>query len=112
MRSSKTAAMERSPAPARTKLSRSILGRVSAPFRSGHDCGAVQHWSAGAPRIQQPFDNHAVAPAAIQLSVASMDSDLIETQSFQEAAARNILRKHPAGKLVQTSGRGRLHQGD
>ena len=65
----------------------------------------------GAARIQQQFDNHAIAPHPIQLSVSAMRPDLIKPEPPQKRPACRIFRKHPAHELVQTLEAGGLDEG-
>jgi hypothetical protein len=43
------------------------------------------------------------APAVIQLSVPPVNPYFLETEPLQKFAARNVFRKHRAGKLVHPS---------
>src|SRR5207253_1441357 len=52
----------------------------------------------------------AVTPDAIQFSMTAMGSDFRETEPLQKGTACGVLRKHPAGELVQADGGSRLDQ--
>jgi len=58
---------------------------------------------------EQSLDDHAIAPAAVQLPVPPMNPDFLETEPFQKGTARSVLRKHPAGELVHAPCRRRFN---
>src|SRR6516225_7893824 len=87
-----------------------IPRRASAPSQGHRPRWSVSSLVLGAAGIQQPLDDHAITPAAIQFPMTAMDSDFFETEPLQKGAACNILRKYPAGELVQAGGGSRLDQ--
>src|SRR5262249_36595160 len=75
----------------------SIPRRASAPSRARRRRLSA---SLGRALTEQSLDDHAVKPAAIQLPMAPMNPDFLETEAFQKGAAGRVLGKDPAGKLV------------
>ena len=49
---------------------------------------------------EQPLDEHAVAPLAVELPVAALDPDLVEACRAVDGAARRVRGEDPRGELV------------
>src|SRR2546430_16875636 len=47
----------------------------------------------------QPFDDHAVAPGAVEATVALVGADLAEAERAAQAAAGGVLREDPGHQL-------------
>ena len=60
--------------------------------------------------IEQPLDDHAITPEAIQFPVTAMDADFRETEPLQKGAAGNVLRKNTACQLVHAGNVSRFDQ--
>jgi hypothetical protein len=60
--------------------------------------------------IEQQLDNHTVPPFLIQLAMAPMSADFLESQLAQQCATGGVLRKDPAYKLVHTCRRRRARR--
>ena len=58
--------------------------------------------------IEQPLDDHAITPEAIQFPVTAMDAEFLETEPLLKGAAGNVLRKNTACQLVHAGTVSRL----
>src|SRR4051794_7050756 len=55
---------------------------------------------------QEPLDQHAVLPFAIQAPVAALDADLLEARRAMHGAARHVGREDAARQLVEPAALG------
>src|SRR5215218_1035610 len=74
--------------------------------------GTRRHsWRRGL--AEQPLDEHAVAPLAVEPAVAALDADLVEPRRGVDRAARRVGREDARGQLVVAGalcGRAQLEQ--
>src|SRR5438105_9903871 len=74
----------------------------SRASRQGRSAGEVQNEALLAGRRpDQPLHDQAVAPAAVQLAVPSVDPDLAKAQAATEGAAGLVLGKDPRHQLME-----------